>query len=36
MQSALAEALLASYRRTVAYAGRGRFVRPEPLPVPFR
>jgi poly-gamma-glutamate capsule biosynthesis protein CapA/YwtB (metallophosphatase superfamily) len=35
-QSALAEAFLASYCRTVAYAGRGRFVRPEPLPLPFR
>lgn len=35
-RSYLAQALLASYRRTVAYAGRGRFIRPALLPDRYR
>jgi poly-gamma-glutamate synthesis protein (capsule biosynthesis protein) len=35
-RSPLGRALLGSYRRTVGYAGRGRFIRPVPLPRRFR
>jgi poly-gamma-glutamate synthesis protein (capsule biosynthesis protein) len=34
--SALAQTLLASYRRTVAYAGSGRYIRPLSLPAQLR